>query len=409
MKPRHVWNSPLRLIPVGMLVSNTGNGMYLLAVSVLMYHQFGGPSAFAWLLVLQTIAVVMTQALASVGSDAGHSKALAATAEFARGALVLLGAILAGQNHPEALFVVGLALAFVQPFYRTPIFAIGPLVAQGDKLARYNARNATYQQVGQFLGAAAAGGLMQVSELLPLYINSASYVFSGLMVALSLIEGQSARLPLRQITEAFRPAAVSRMWLAGIVELWKTQTTLRLTVLCAADFLVINWLNTIYAPLLAQLSVSHLWISWWDTTFALGALVGANLVGRLSVLRRNLLVLPIILVAEGVSLLGVGQLGAWGTLAAMASVGVLNAMSVSLFTYFIQISSRVEMAGRSSGMRQLSIALLGMLTLPSLSRVANADVPQSAMVLCVALVAIAAVAHLMLRGRTVASNAPEVA
>lgn len=393
--------SPQRLIPIGTLVSNVGNGMYLLAVGVLLYEHFGSATTFAWLLVLQSVVVLATQALASVGADGGYSKFLASRAEFVRGILVAGGAIAVALGQPFALLPVGLLLALLQPFYRTSIFALGPLVARGDGLARYNARTATFQQVGQFLGAAVAGALMQVSDLLPLCLNAVSYLFSGLMVVLAVIPGQSSRVSLRVIGDKFHPRSVSREWVQGARELWQTQNTLRLTLLCAADLVVINWLNSIYAPLLAQYGVDRIWISWWDTLYAAGAVIGANLVGRVPALRSSFMVIPIVLALEGIAVTGVGAFGALMTGPVMVVVGIVNAGSVALFTYFIQMSARVEMAGRASGVRQLAIATSVLVALPGLSAVANRSVALSGQVLCVVLLATAGIAFVALRGRVV--------
>lgn len=390
---------PQVLIPVGVLVSSAGGGMFLLAVGVIFYDKFGGASTFAWLLTLQSIAVVVTQLVASVASDSGHAQAVAARAEFVRGSVVMAAAVATSFGYPEALAPAGVVLALVQPFHRTPMFALAPLIAQGDALARYSARTTTFLQTGQVLGAAVAGPLMMIDPTLPLYLNGASHLFSGLMVAISDIPQQARGTPWRLVASWIRPASVSRTWLEGLRVFWSTQLTLRLTILCAIDFLVIGWLNTIYAPLLAQWDVDTTWVSWWDGAYAIGALAGANLAGHWNLLRRGFAPLLVILVLEGVGAGVVGYTNAPMLVPAMFLLGLVNAASIALFSYFIQTSSQAEMVGRAAGLRQLSIAGISVIALPGLSVVATGSVAHSGIWLCCLMVLVAVSGAVLLRGR----------
>ena len=390
---------PQVLIPAGVLVSSVGGGMYLLAVGVIFYDKFGGATAFAWLPTLQSIAVVVTQLVASVASDSGHAQAIASRAEFVRGSVVTAAAVATSFGHPEALAAAGVALALVQPFHRTPMFALAPLIAQGDALARYSARITTFLQTGQVIGAAVAGPLIMIDSSLPLYLNGASYLFSGFMVAISDIPQQARGTPWRLVASSIRPASVSRSWLEGLRVFWATQLTLRLTILCAFDFLVIGWLNTIYAPLLTQWDVDTTWVSWWDGAFAIGALAGANLAGRWNLLRRGFTPLFVILVLEGVSAGVVGYTNAYLLVLVMLLLGLINAASIALFSFFIQTSSQVEMVGRAAGLRQLSIAGTSVIALPGLSVVATRSVADSGTWLCCLMVLVSVSGAVLLRGR----------
>ena len=357
-----------RSIPLGMLISNIGNGMYLLAVSVILYRSSGSSTMFAWLLVYQAVAVLAMQLFASVGADRGHAQRLAVAAELTRALIVALGAFGASTGYSSVLVLCGVLLSLVQPFFRTSIFKIGPLIADGEDLAKYNARTSTFQQLGQFLGAAAAGGLMSVWLVLPLWINAISYLASAFFTAVCLIPDQVPAARWRVFfPQLFHPRRALTDWWEGMRYVVRSPLVLGVCVFAAVDLIFINVINVSYAPMLRALELSNTWISTWDVCFAIGAIIGVNVFGRTVLLHNRWPVLALCLTAEAglsaylivrspVTIAGV-----------MVLVGTANSLSTSAFAFYLQTHGSKEMIGRIAGVRQLcttvlSAALMGWLS-----------------------------------------------
>ena len=54
---------PNVILPIGMLISNIGNGMYTLAIGIILYGHTGKTSSFAFIVVLQAFLSFLTDLL----------------------------------------------------------------------------------------------------------------------------------------------------------------------------------------------------------------------------------------------------------------------------------------------------------------------------------------------------------
>lgn len=359
---------PKRAIPTGMLVSNTGNGMYLLAVSVILYRSSGSSAMFAWLLVYQSAAVLGMQVFASVGADRGHSQRLAVLAEICRATLVAFGALFATMGHSLALAVTGVLLSLAQPFFRTSIFKIGPLIADGEDLARYNARTSTFQQLGQFLGAGSAGVLMGFWLYLPLWINALSYLASAFFTWVCTVPEQEPSVRWRTfIPQLFHPQKAVHDWWEAFKYCVHSPLIFGMSFLAASDLIFINVINIAYAPMLSRLGLQETWISVWDVCFAVGAIVGVNLFGRMTILQSLWQVPAVCLLVEAFLASYLLTQSAYTVAIAMLLIGTINSISVSAFAFFLQTHTQRAMIARIAGVRQfcltaLSATLMGYLS-----------------------------------------------
>lgn len=355
-------------IPIGMLISNTGNGMYLLAVSVILYRSSGASGMFASLLVYQAVAVLSMQVFASVGADRGFAQRLAVTAEIVRAVIVAVGAAGAATGHTAILVLAGVLLSLVQPFFRTSIFKIGPLIAEGKTLARYNARTSTFQQLGMFLGAAAAGWLLTLWTYFPLWINAVSYLASAFFTWIAVVPKQDEGLGgASWLRSVFRPRQAFEDWRAGMVYIARSKIILGMCAFAAVDLIYVNVINVSYPPLLKGLELSDHWLSVWDVCFAAGAIAGANIFGYLSILqgRWEVMVLAVA-VQAGLAVYLVVE-SSYLIACFMVIIGMVNSVSVSAFSFYLQTTASKEMVGRIAGVRQLFLTMFSAVLMPWLS------------------------------------------
>ncbi|WP_194947861.1 MFS transporter [Actinomyces trachealis] len=359
---------PRRAVPTGMLISNVGNGMYLLAVSVILYRSSGSSAMFAWLLVYQSAAVLGMQVFASVGADRGHAQRLAVLAELCRGILVSLGALFATMGQSSALAVIGVLLSLAQPFFRTSIFKIGPLIADGEDLARYNARTSTFQQLGQFLGAGSAGVLMGCWLYLPLWINALSYLASAFFTWICTIPEQEPSVRWRTfIPQLFHPKKAISDWWDVCTYCVRSPIIFGMSFFAASDLIFINVINIAYAPMLSRLELQDTWISVWDVFFAVGAILGVNLFGRLTVIQSRWQVPVVCLLVETLLATYLLTQSAYTAAGAMLLIGTVNSISVSAFAFFLQTHTQKSMIARIAGVRQFCLTALSAMLMGWLS------------------------------------------
>lgn len=144
------FTNPRMLLPLGVLITNIGNGMYTLAVGKLLYDQTGSSTPFAMLLMLEAILTFSTQAIASSAVDRGRAKQCAVIAEAIRGFAVLTASAFVFAGHTASILLAAIVINLLRPFYRTASFAIGPMIADGKQLAVYNARTSTFFRLVSF-------------------------------------------------------------------------------------------------------------------------------------------------------------------------------------------------------------------------------------------------------------------
>lgn len=396
------FTNPRLLLPLGVLISNIGNGMYTLAVGKLLYDKTGSATSFAFLIMIESVLTFSTQAIASSAVDRGRAKQCSFIAEAVRGLAVIFAAALAIAGYPISILFAAIVINLLRPFYRTASFAIGPMIADGKKLALYNARTSTFFQVGQFLGAGIAGIIISVlSPVAAIAMNGVSYLLSAMCIAFATIPGQ--KLLSHEgggLTNVLSSIGPKRFWLEWndlLKLILKNPKVLGLATLCTADFIVVSFVNISYAPFLEKTNSPAWWLSIWDSAFALGAIAGAYLFGNMNHTRIHMNRTGLALVVQGLTIAGLGLTNNALWLAPlMLFLGLSNAFSVSSFTYSLQLTAPPEFRGRISGIRQFFISLSTMLVIPVLSFAMHGGVWLSAILAAIVCIGFAIVVLLYL-------------
>jgi MFS family permease len=103
------------------LVSNVGNGLFLVGLSKILYERSGSPAAFGIVLVIQDAARIAAQPLAGPLADQLPVRWLLVGADSAR-AVPLLAVGLGLASSTLSLVAVGGLVLAVEPFYRVASF-----------------------------------------------------------------------------------------------------------------------------------------------------------------------------------------------------------------------------------------------------------------------------------------------
>lgn len=364
--------NPLNIIPIAMFITNIGNGMYTLAVSLVMYKLTGSTSAFASVLILENVLNFLTQIFASVAVDEGRAKQCAFWADVIRGAFIIIGGLFVCNGHSYAIYLGVIAINVMRPFYRTSMFAIGPIIAKGELLAKYSARNSVAQQSGQLVGASVAGVLITLfNPGICIVINGLTYLFSAFCLFSINIPGQKIFYSRQNGGSLFikfaSPRKIISEWIELIIEMIKNIKVFLVIIFCTIDFLVISYINMSYAPVLDAINKSDWWISVWDSLFAIGAIVGAMIFSRWKFIRKYDVMLGVVVAIEGIfamtficsrpELITIGMFG----------LGAINAISVSNFSFYLQTNTEGKLHGRIAGLRQFMISLSSIVLVPFIS------------------------------------------
>lgn len=353
--------NPRVLLPLGTLVSSMGGGMYTLAVGKLLYDKTGATSSFAFILILETILAFSTQAFASIVSDRGKAKQSAFIADFIRGFGVTACGIIALMGYPIGIVFATFIINLLKPFYRTATFKMGPMIAEGQNLARYNGRISACSQMGQLIGAAVSGIIITFfSAYLAIILNGVSYIISAICISIAKIPNQNTFTKegfcIKKIIGGFKVRELYVEWNDLIKYVVKTPTLLWLLILCTTDFIICSFINISYAPLLQMSNSANWWISVWDCAYAIGAILGALIYGRLKNFNIPVNIISICVFTQGLAIIGVNFHSAIIVTLSMFVVGITNIISFSGFNYSLQNISLKGFHGRIAGIKQLFIS-----------------------------------------------------
>ena len=366
---------PNVILPIGMLISNIGNGMYTLAIGIILYGHTGKTSSFAFIVVLQAFLSFLTQSFASVISDKGFAQISAIWAELFRGTIIITCGALPYFVDVNFLILAATLLSLLQPFYRTSIFVLGPMIADGAELAKYNSRVSAFQQIGQLIGAGIAGVIIGFSPYLAIFLNGVSYLVSSYTMFISKIEHQDKNTNrFLKSLHLLKFKNVLYDWKALVMHLFERKLILYLAILGVTDVVIANYVNILYAPLLNHFRLSDYWLSIWDAMFAIGAILGVEWFGRARKFHGNIILSIIGLAIQLVCFLSIICIDMYHLVSVMFILGVGNSISSSSFNLTLQTEAKKEFLGRISGVRQMSISLATTFLIPFLSSNLNKSV-----------------------------------
>lgn len=366
------------ILPIGVLITNIGNGMYTLAIGKLLYDKTGLTTSFAFVLMIESILTFSTQAIASLAVDRGRAQKSAFIAEFGRGVTVIICGILVLMGYPLSIFFATVIINLLRPFYRTATFAIGPMIAEGQNLAKYNAKTSTFFQIGQFIGAGIAGVIISIfSPQIAIILNGISYIISAICILLANIPEQggvnNGSSGIGCIIKQISPVLFVKEWSDLVQSILKEKIILSVVLLCTTDFLIVSFINLTYAPLLRDINLQPWWLSVWDSLFALGAIMGAIIFGKSKVLQKSVKFIPKVVIIEGICIFILSTRINILIGISMLALGFANAISVSYFNFTLQNVASSKFHGRISGIRQLAISLSVTIMMPILSFFMNID------------------------------------
>lgn len=362
------------LLWVGGLVSSYGDWLLALALPFYLYQQTGSALASTALFMVNMLPRVLFGSVAGVFVDRWDHRRTMLITDLARAGLLLLLLPVASSDAWLWISYPIVALeATLSMFFQPARGALLPRLVPRDELLAANGLGSVSESAIRLLAPALGGVLVARFGLASvLLIDSASYLFSALMIALLRVPAISEAVVSATPAAASRWAAFWTEWLAGLRQVRRDH--LLWTIFLVAG--IVGVADGIVNPLLLVFVQDVLHadadvLGWMITATGIGTLLTGLVLGRAGPGWP-----PTRVVAWGKLLLGVVLLltflsrDSWVVVALSVPAGIGLASSVGFMTV-LQSSVHAQHQGRVLGAFNTSGALLMLIGQALGSLVAN--------------------------------------
>jgi CRP-like cAMP-binding protein/predicted MFS family arabinose efflux permease len=185
-------NRALRRLLIGETVSSIGDWLYLVAILVIVYEITADPVVLGIVGAARLVPFVLLSVPAGIAADRFDRRMILLVTDIARGALMLVLAVLVSTDAPVILIVgAAMAAACFSSFFGPAIGAYLPAIVGDERdLGPANSLWATLDNLAYFIGPAIAGLLIAAGGLgFAFLLNAASFAFVG-VILLSLPPGR---------------------------------------------------------------------------------------------------------------------------------------------------------------------------------------------------------------------------
>ena len=327
-------NRNFRLLWLGQVLSDFGDGMNNLAILVLIQRLTGSTAALATLAVLAALPRILIGPVAGVYVDRWPRRRVMIASDLLRGVLVLLYILVQRPGQVWILYLVGFLQASVSTFFTPARMALLPSLLREDELLSANSLSQMTQVLMNLLGMAAAGAIIgAVGTYWPAFlINSGTFLLS--LVLVSLIRVASAprgKVSTDSVWDVWREVKL------GITTIVRSRVLVGILVAVGVAMLGLGASNILIVPfLLEDLALQPMWLSAAQGAVSGGMILSGMAVAVLAARIRPTRLITLGLVGIGLSVGLISQAGhVWQVLVLFFVAGwwstPLNASTTTLF------------------------------------------------------------------------------
>ncbi len=327
-------NRNFRLLWLGQVLSDFGDGMNNLAILVLIQHLTGSTTALATLAVLAALPRILIGPVAGVYVDRWSRKRVMIVSDLLRGVLVPLYMLVQRPDQVWILYLVGFLQASVSTFFTPARMALLPSLLRDDELLSANSLSQMSQVLMNLLGMAAAGAIIgTLNTYWPAFlINSGTFFFSLVLVSLIWV----APTPREKVSTN----SVRDVWQEvklGITTIIRSRVLVGILIAVGVAMLGLGASNILIVPfLLEDLALQPTWLSAVQGAVSGGMILSGMVVAVLAARIRPTRLIMLGLVGIGLSIGLISQAGhVWQVLILFFVAGwwatPLNASTTTLF------------------------------------------------------------------------------
>ena len=358
--------------------SNAALGIFLLNFGMLLFTRNGSTEQFTEFLIIEQLGLLFLGFFA--GTLVSRYKAVHvacfANIGFSVTCLVVGGLLSIDRLQNELALILplfaGLCFTVSRAFFRPALFTIPSEAVDNKNLHQLNVHQSIAIQSGQLVGAMVGGVLIEFfSTTTALYTSGIIYLLAAVFFFCSPAPYAKKPENSQSIIALFRK--MPREWSNAMAVVWKNTHARYILLSVSADFFTISAFMLLLAPFVDQfLNGSGMWLGWLETSFALGAILGGLVSGRLdgsmSVATQRKLGLMIQIVAW--PLLGVTSEGYTALFIALALGSGMVISSTAVITLLQRLIAK-EYHSHMAVFRTMSISALLTSMLPLFSYMLN--------------------------------------
>ncbi len=290
------------LLWIGQFVSLAGDYMLVVALPFYVFQLTGSILQTGIMFVAETLPRILLGSFAGVFVDRWDRRWTMIISDVFRAAVLLLLLFVHSQNLLWLVYVVTILQTTLSQFFTPAVGALTPLLVDEQQLLAANSLESFSDSVTRFVGPPLGGILFSLLGLSSIvYADSATFLFSALMVGLILVP---KRVLETHNDTSTKVASVWREWRDGL-QLVRKDTILSGIFLTMCVFMVGQGLiNVLIVPFVEKvLHGSAAIFGWAITAQGVGSLVGALLMGQAAKFLKLIYLIFFPLVIAGVVIL----------------------------------------------------------------------------------------------------------
>jgi MFS transporter, DHA3 family, macrolide efflux protein len=335
-------NRYFRYLWTGQLVSTIGDALTSLAAGIIVFQFTNSILNVGIMLMVSAAPTLVFGLIAGVFVDRFDRKAIMIVSIILRAALVAAIPIsLQLSGDIIWLYVIVLLSASVQQFFDPANDSVLPEIASDEELGAANSLMAIAQFGSTAIGFAMAGLLIGIAPDLVFYIDAATFLFAGVMIALVKIEPMEVE-EKTTVGDVFRNLGV------GAKFIWKTPVLLSMNILRTPVMIIFGLQNVLLLPFAIDvLMASEFEYGLQEGITSVGFVLGSLLMARYADRLREGTWLVLSFLGMGVAgLLYAVSSNIWLAIALIGVSGILNAPSFVAGRLINQRNTPREMRGR---------------------------------------------------------------
>jgi MFS family permease len=272
------------LLWIGQMISLIGDWVLIVALPFYVYQLTGSVLQTGIMFIVETVPRIILGSITGVFVDRWNRRWTMIASDLLRAIVLLLLLFVHTPALLWLLYTVSLIQSVVSQFFTPAMSALTPTLVNEQQLLAANSLQSFTDAITRLVGPPLGGALLAILGLSSVvFIDSASYVFSALMVLLILLPKAEATSGVKATSVNAVIAKVWNEWLDGLRVVSRSQVISGIFLSLSVVMIAEGLLNVLLIVFVKQnMHGNALVFGWLITAQGVGSLLGALLVGQVS-------------------------------------------------------------------------------------------------------------------------------